>query len=76
MNLAYELEKAREENCDLRSDLDSKACQLSEAQESATDLYKIILQVKNLIKGGSPEIALKAIDEALEYEYEGVDMNA
>jgi hypothetical protein len=76
MSIAYELEKAHEENSSLRDELDDKSCQLSEAKEDATDLYKILLQAKNLLKGGNPEVALVVIEEALEYDYEGVDMDA
>ncbi|MCM3155562.1 hypothetical protein M3611_26575 [Priestia megaterium] len=76
MSIANQLEIAYEEIHSLRDEADEMACQLSEAQEDATDLYKILLQAKNLLKGGNPEVALVVIEEALEYEYEGVDMDA
>lgn len=73
MNVHYQLEEAHEEINRLNDELDETTYQLSEAQESATDLMKHLLMVRNLVKSGNPEIALKAIEEALDFEYEGVN---
>lgn len=66
------IEWANEEIIRLEEELDETTYQLSEAQESATDLMKHLLMVKSLVKGGNTDIALKAIEEALDFEYEGV----